>query len=276
MICCVGFADDETLIAGGSAPAPWAHFLCAAKENGRKERPPGAAEHPLRFSPAIGACPNSPAAIQRGSGSNTRHATTPMAGCDARRRLRGWSKPPPTFARRCFQIPVWRTRAPQGFGRAPRRGRAQGSARLPRRDRMSRRGSAGTQSRGGKDECAIRGVFLLVPFLCTSKEKEPAVGQPPTSMRRRRRHQTGCRAKPPAISFEFRRRRCGGFIRHPHDGSLLSPAERHERTRRGTRVGAGLQTQGQQLLALDDSLQHLNVLAVAHAGLDLLFSRRRV
>ena len=30
--------------------------------------------------------------------------------------------------------------------------------------------------------------FLLVSFLCTSKEKKPAVGQPPTSRRRRRQH----------------------------------------------------------------------------------------
>jgi hypothetical protein len=51
MICCVGFADNEKLIAGGSAPAPWVHFFCSAKRNGRKKRPPGAAETFLRFSP---------------------------------------------------------------------------------------------------------------------------------------------------------------------------------------------------------------------------------
>ena len=31
----------ESIIAGGSAPAPWVHFFCSAKRNGRKKRPPG-------------------------------------------------------------------------------------------------------------------------------------------------------------------------------------------------------------------------------------------
>jgi hypothetical protein len=40
---------------------------------------------------------------------------------------------------------------------------------------MTRWDSAGSQSRGAEDQGAIWGGFLLVPFLCPYKEKEPRV-----------------------------------------------------------------------------------------------------
>jgi len=39
---CIAFGDDEKLIAGGSAPAPWVTFLCTRKEKSPKESAPGA------------------------------------------------------------------------------------------------------------------------------------------------------------------------------------------------------------------------------------------
>jgi len=41
-------------------------------------------------------------------------------------------------------------------------------------------------------------AFFMVSFLCTSKEKKPAVGQPPTRLRPRRRHNE---KKPPKGGF---------------------------------------------------------------------------
>jgi len=44
--------DFEKRIAGGSAPAPWVTFFARAKKVTKETRCPGAAEDPLRFSPA--------------------------------------------------------------------------------------------------------------------------------------------------------------------------------------------------------------------------------
>ncbi|OGI55480.1 MAG: hypothetical protein A3D32_02860 [Candidatus Muproteobacteria bacterium RIFCSPHIGHO2_02_FULL_60_13] len=66
------------------------------------------------------------------------------------------------------------------LGPSARRG-ARGIARVARQDRDVLSGDR--RDRGAKRSGVSRhsGVFLLVPFLCTSKEKEPTVGQPPTS-----------------------------------------------------------------------------------------------
>src|SRR3990170_465358 len=69
--------------------------------------------------------------------------------------------------------------APKGCRAPPVRAR---SAFLSAR--RVRRALGGASSAGHRAVCARRsdrGVFLLVAFLCTSKEKLPAVGQPPTS-----------------------------------------------------------------------------------------------
>ena len=59
-----------------------------------------------------------------------------------------------------FSNPVWRTRAPQGFGQAPE-GPQAGGLRLTRATGMSRRVSAGSQSRGAQEKRAIRGRVSL-------------------------------------------------------------------------------------------------------------------
>src|SRR3990172_6955404 len=72
---------------------------------------------------------------------------------------------------RFFRAPVWRARAPQGFGKAPRRGRGQG---CPRPDpatggRVGRARAPKPRMRGSSR--AIRGVLLFGYFLLDKQEK---------------------------------------------------------------------------------------------------------
>src|SRR3989344_2061146 len=95
----------------------------------------------------------------------------------------GVLKTPPRTGLRWFALtPVGASRAPsqagslrETFDRA--RGAYFAPGELGERPAVARR--AGNRAYFAR-RCD-RGVFLLVPFLCTSKEKEPAVGQPPTS-----------------------------------------------------------------------------------------------
>ena len=47
----------KSIIAGGSAPAPWVAFFCSAKRKPRKKRPPGARDTLLAFLAPPGARP---------------------------------------------------------------------------------------------------------------------------------------------------------------------------------------------------------------------------
>ncbi len=111
-------------------------------------------------------------------------------GCDARRRLRGFEN---TSERRPDRARVRRSSrgSPVDF-HAAERARHVGAPWV----RTGYRPMCGRRS--------DRGVFLLVPFLCTSKEKEPAVGQPPTSScslsPKAIRQKIGAGAEPPAIT----------------------------------------------------------------------------
>ena len=169
-------------------PAPRAgFFLCSCKERSQRKHAP---------EPPTASCasrknrrsPNSPGTRPRASGSNMRLAL-PDFPCDARRRLRGPEKPyclisPTRIAKGGFQNPVWRARAPQGFGRAPEGAQTGMSALAPLRQEVAS-GQRGTQSRGGEDKCTIRGVLSLGAF----------------SLHEQREGTQGAGAEQPAISF---------------------------------------------------------------------------
>jgi hypothetical protein len=120
-VLCALRARFKSIIAGGSAPAPWVTFLCLSKEKSPKETTPRSARRftkrsgPLRSSPHR-ALANSPGACTRGapirgapvrrhgsppdfheysaspSGSNTGSLKISRWGCGTRRALRGPKK----------------------------------------------------------------------------------------------------------------------------------------------------------------------------------------
>jgi len=171
---CVRSAHDERLIAGGSAPAPWVTFLCMDKEKSPKEIRPGAADFPLRFSPKSALAPTR-RALNNAPRAQTRGSLFPILAAMLGGGYGDLSNPPQTGTRRCFQHPVWRTRAPQGFGRAPRRGSAQGCAR-----QVHETGSLVGPAPGSKaaERRTVRhpGACFFGYFLCTSKESNPGCG----------------------------------------------------------------------------------------------------
>ena len=174
---CVRSAHDERLIAGGSAPAPWVTFLCMDKEKSPKEIRPGAADFPLRFSPKSALAPTR-RALNNAPRAQTRGSLFPILAAMLGGGYGDLSNPPQTGTRRCFQHPVWRTRAPQGFGRAPRRGSAQGCAR-----QVHETGSLVGPAPGSKaaERRTVRhpGACFFGYFFCTSKESNPpAVREP--------------------------------------------------------------------------------------------------
>jgi hypothetical protein len=164
------------LIAGGSAPAPWVTLLCLSKEESPEERTPRSA----RLLPPFLAPPGAhqlAGRTLRASGSNTGSLNYSRWGCGTRRALRGFENPNPW--RWVFFIPVWRTRAPPGFGRAPAGAQTGMSAPAPPRQDVAS-GQRGPQSRGGEDQGAIRGVLSLVSFFARAKkETRPRCGEPP-------------------------------------------------------------------------------------------------
>jgi hypothetical protein len=159
---------NEQLMAGGSAPAPWVTFSCLFKRKSPKRKTPGRfAAHTSRGSLRASLQPGArklAGRTLRATGSNTCSRITPASlRCSA-------------CSDGGFKKPVWRTRAPQGFGRAPRRGRRQGCLRLTRATWMSRRGSAGTQGRGGEGVFASSGACFLWFLSLHEKRKKPARG----------------------------------------------------------------------------------------------------
>ena len=76
--------------------------------------------------------------------------------------------------------PVWRAHATQAFGREPE-GAREGSRAWTASTGTCCRDTSATKARTRGRLRAIRVAFLLVTFLWRSKEKLPAVGQPPTS-----------------------------------------------------------------------------------------------
>ena len=206
-------------------------FARAKKRDEKKARPdrsPRIRRAVPSAPPEAGRSPNSPGAGKRASGSIKRLATTP--GFDAVLGSRhgvfnppqnmAWSfcVPLATFKKTCMlrvelgsSHPVWRARASQTV---PEYSRAPWSS--PRRvvcvRRVGARAGAGEKRR--EDVAPSGGVFSLVTFFARAKKvtlgagrsipqlafhcarsahKTSSVGQPPTSMRRRRRHKiSGC------------------------------------------------------------------------------------
>ncbi len=183
----------EKLIAGGSAPAPWATFLCPRKEKSPKESaPPG-----LRPAPRTGA--GFPRAALASAGAPTRHPCrggaragilpAPLragtsAACGARLDQGGWKTPPRTSLRCVAHTPVWCARASQlasGFSRAS----CSSPGRVVKRPaswgaRRCRREAQGVVAPSGA--C----FFWVLFFARAKKSTSPAVREPQLQIRGRR------------------------------------------------------------------------------------------
>ena len=149
------------------SPARYAHSSChnifaprtRTRDSRPLPRPAGAGAPALR-----GLCSPHPPAAATGAGTKERGKGRARA---AQRRGKGRARG---------------ARAPGGPGRrSPARARPpEKGAQPPPRSRGRRPRSRQRRVRAG-DLRAIRVAFLLVTFLWRSKEKSPAVGQPPTS-----------------------------------------------------------------------------------------------
>ncbi len=155
-------------------------FFARAKKRDEKNARPDGATAP-RLSPRARSVARQDIPVLAGDAraSCPRLFVLPALGCEARRAIRDGSKTLPRFG---FPVPV-----AAAEHRSPPRGirepfdRARGAYFAP--------GELGERRGGREAQEAVGGAgvsFLLVTFLWTSKEKSPAVGQPPTSMRGRR------------------------------------------------------------------------------------------
>ncbi len=179
--------DSQKLLAGGSAPAPWVTFFARAKKVTKESTPPDGATPSLRFSPESAL-------------ASTRRALTTRLGLKHEARFSRFQlrcsgapygvlkTPPRTGLRWVAQTPVGASRAPSQAG-SFRETLVEPEARSPAPGELDERPAEAR--RAGNRTVYVRrsdrGGFLLVTFLCPSKEKSPAVGQPPTITRRRRR-----------------------------------------------------------------------------------------
>jgi hypothetical protein len=191
--------DSQKLIAGGSAPAPWVTFFARAKKVTKESTPrslrcANAARSPARLTKpgarltrrALGNAPRARSGGERIPPASLRCSARDTGGLA--NHLIPWRgvllKAPyqSTMLKsdaRGFRVPVARAeyRSPSGgFQASPCSSRAASFS--------GRRVGERPFGRGTEEEVARSGVsFLLVTFLWTSKEKSPAVGQPPTSTR---------------------------------------------------------------------------------------------
>lgn len=171
--------------------APRARYFLVATRKYPKKRSPGWREYLPALLAGPGRAPQLAGRKQRAPGSNTGCAKTPGPAARFGRAIRGGKEHPCQGLRWLAHHPVGASRAPskaggirETFDRA--RGAYFAPGELGERPAVARRAGHRAYSARRSD----RGGFLLVTFLCPSKEKSPAVGQPPTSMRRRRRHKT--------------------------------------------------------------------------------------
>ena len=196
-------------MAGGSAPAPWATFLCLSKDNFAGSKIGRALARPEGGRAMDGAAQKSPKemtprsrrrlpALLAGIGARlTRRAHTTRLGLKHEARFfrfrrrcsaaaRGASKTLPpcsvgAVAKSGFFLkPRMAHPSPVRLWASAPQGSRTGRCATGPRGRMPRWASAGTQSRGGKDKGAIRGVLSLVSFFARAKkETRPRCGEPP-------------------------------------------------------------------------------------------------
>jgi hypothetical protein len=190
-MCRAGFAGAEKIIAGGSAPAPWVTFSCLSKRKSPKRKTPG------RFAAPISR--GSLRASLRPGASPTRRAHAPGARRSAARSFGGMevhrtsmNTPPYPRARSGVsrRLPAWlgARLAPTGFLKNPYgtrahrqplpaspKGRGQEARGLRAATRTSRRATARQRRDAQRVVVPSGACFLLVSFLCTSKEKKPWV-----------------------------------------------------------------------------------------------------
>jgi len=174
----------------GSRTAGGSLFFARAKKRDEKKARPDGATASLRFSPASARVPTRRARNTR-LGLDTRRARTPMPSAMLGRAIRGGKEYPCQGSRWVAKSPVGASRAPSEAG-SRREPFDRARAALCAAGELGER-PAEARRTGNRANCARRsdrGGFLLVTFLCPSKEKSPAVGQPPTSTRRRSRHKT--------------------------------------------------------------------------------------
>src|SRR3972149_7147610 len=135
-------------------------FLCSYKKKEPKESTPRSARRLRRFPPFLAP----PGARQlagrtlRASGSNTGSLKSSRWGCGTRRALRGFENT--NGAMVFFHPRMAHPSSVRLWASAPKGSRTGRCATGPR-PRKARWGSAGPQSRGGEDQCAIRGVLLF-------------------------------------------------------------------------------------------------------------------
>jgi len=152
-------------------------LLVQRKETKRKHASERATS-PLRSSPHR-ALANSPGA-HYAPRARTRFRLKAPGGAAVLGALRGLEDPSCPISltrmdgRMCFKPPAWRTRAPQGFGQAPRRGRAQGRLAHEARSLVCQRRAPKPRRRGLK--CVIRGGLFFGRFLLAGQKKATCRG----------------------------------------------------------------------------------------------------
>ena len=173
-------AHDQRLIAGGSAPAPWVTFSCLSKRKSPKRKTPGrfAGLRPVpcasRFSRALANSPGAKMYDKTSKRSEQGYIFAPRAQtrarallrlrCDARLAPTGFLKNP--YGTRAHRKPL--PASPKGRGQEARGRRAATGT--------SRRAAARQRREAQRAVVPSGACFLLVPFLCTSKERNsPAV-----------------------------------------------------------------------------------------------------
>jgi hypothetical protein len=90
----IAFGDDQKHNCGWLPPLhPGAHFFCSAKRNGRKKRPPGWRDYPLRFSPES-ALASTRRALYNAPRAQTRGSLLPIPAAMLGRAIRGLEQHP--------------------------------------------------------------------------------------------------------------------------------------------------------------------------------------
>jgi len=198
----------QKLCAGGSAPAPWVPFFARAKKGTKESTPqplrrPNNGRSPARLASA-GRSPNSPGA-NYAPRARSKVSRQPPALLGARlattgrlaTQLKPWRGDVFRFGKRITaDIRHEGFSGPRSRRRASQRDRELLSEHLFEQRRVvgALRVARRPVAREAQGVFAGSGVsFSLVTFSWTNKRKSPAVGQPPTSKRRRSRHKTYCR-----------------------------------------------------------------------------------
>ncbi len=204
-------------------PRPRVTSLCSCKEKLPRESTPGAADCFLRFSQAIGACPNSPAvnntarALTRGT-RMPRWPTAMLGGGygDLKKATCLFR----VAASECwfFKTPYGAPEPRKALGARPEWGADRDVCACPAATGIVASGQRGTQSRGGEGVFAPSGAcfFWFLFFARAKKRNLPWVSHPQVAFERSRAkraipYQTERRPKPPFFNSRKEKSRSGRF-----------------------------------------------------------------